>query len=223
MARSQFVRRANFAYPWSERHEFHSPLTVRIVVGVCGLIVLILILLPFGLQYLRKQALDDRSLLNLSLANMRTVATDAEPALRQKALVDSIKKTLEERLLLYEQVEQTEYRMDALIVHLAEQIPDGVVLRSLDIRPPLRSATGRALRGTVDTGIPPELQNAMALLISGSARNSTVLDRFREALVASPLFDAVSQTEQVLEEGLTFTITARLPGSDRRLGEEGGP
>jgi Tfp pilus assembly protein PilN len=222
VARAQFIRSANFAYPWSQRHEYYAPRTVRIILGICGLFILVLLLLPFYFQSLERQAFQNRSSTNALLLGYRIQAMNSEPARLQKGLIDSIKQLLQMRLDLYEQVDQTEYRMDALIVHLAELMPDGVVLQSLQIQPPLRSRTGRAVRGAQEPDVPPELQNTLALTLNGSARNSTLLDRFRDALMDSPLFDAITQNEQVLEEGLTFTIRARLPGSDRRLGEEGG-
>jgi Tfp pilus assembly protein PilN len=223
MATSRTIRRANFAYPYSERHEFYSPRTVRLLVGLSVLVVVGLLALPFYLRHLRGETMEQRNRLMLIVAAARDQAELAAPALRQLALVDSLKEALVGRLALYDEVEQSEYRMDALLVHLADLLPDGVTLRTVGVQPPLNAGMGRAVRGAQANEVPEELRDTLRMQVNGAARSSVELDRFRQALYDSPLFDAVVQTEQVQEQGLTFTITARLPGSDQRLGGEVGP
>lgn len=222
MARARVIRGANFAYPYSERHEFYSPRIVRILVGISGMVVILLVLLPFYLQYLRQQTLQRATENTALLAATRYRAEQARPVIRQMAYLDSIKQLLDARLELYSRVEAVEYRMDRLLLHITDIMPDGAVLSSIDIRPPQQRRGGRAIRATETEDVPEELQNALVVTLNGSARNSEVLSSLREAMNGSPLFDAVKQDVTVLEQGISFTLTARLPGSGASL-EEGAP
>jgi len=223
MARAQMIRAANFAHPYSERHEFYSPRTVKMLVGISGLVVFLLVLLPFYLQYLERAALRDQiDAIELTRASQLR-AEQAEPVIAQKDTLDSLRQTLNARVDLYTLVESVEYRMDRLVLHVSDLVPDGVVLTSLDVRPPQQRQGGRVIRADETRDVPEELQSTLIIALNGTALNSEVLRELREALEESPVFALVEQSVSVLEEGLSFTLNARLPGSGASLGEERAP
>jgi Tfp pilus assembly protein PilN len=205
MARAQVIRGANFAHPYSERHEFYSPRTVKILVGISGLIVLLLNA--------------NTELLNTT----RLRAEQARPVIAQMTYLDSIKQALNARTELYTHVASVEYRMDRLVLHISDIVPDGAVLTAIDVRPPQQRQGGRVIRAGETQDVPEELQDTLILTLNGAALNSEVLRELREAMVESPVFDLVQQSVSVLEEGLSFVLTARLPGSGAGLGEERTP
>lgn len=220
---AQIVRGANFAYPYSERDEFYSPGTVKLLIAVSGVVVVLLVLLPFYLQHLKGKTQAETQEMVTLVAAARSLARRAEPVINQINFLDSLKVNLEERVALYDRVRSIEYRFDRLLLHLAESVPDGVVLNSIDVRPPAGGQGGRSIRGVAVEDVPEELQNTLVLTLTGSARNAGSLRTLREAMEESPLFDALDQTEMVLDRAISFTITARLPGSRTALVvEEGG-
>jgi Tfp pilus assembly protein PilN len=223
MARAQVIRGANFAHPYSERHEFYSPRTVKILVGISGLIVLLLVLLPFYLQHLRQETLGEQNANTELLNTTRLRAEQARPVIAQMTYLDSIKQALNARTELYTHVASVEYRMDRLVLHISDIVPDGAVLTAIDVRPPQQRQGGRVIRAGETQDVPEELQDTLILTLNGAALNSEVLRELREAMVESPVFDLVQQSVSVLEEGLSFVLTARLPGSGAGLGEERTP
>ncbi len=223
MARAEVIRGVNFAHPYSERHEFYSPRTVKILLGISGLIVLLLVLLPFYLQYLEEQALRERNVNTEILNATRMQAELARPVISHMARLDSIKQTLSGRIELYTLVDLVEYRMDRLVLHISDLVPDGAVLSAIDVHPPQRRQGGRVIRANEAQNVPEELQDTLILTLNGSALNSEVLSELRDAMVESPMFDLVQQDVSVLEQGLSFTLTARLTGSGASLEEKGTP
>jgi hypothetical protein len=222
MGGAKIVRGANFAYPYSQRDEFYSPKTVKLLLAVSGMVVLLLMILPFYLKHLEAQTRAETNEMSLLVAAARSLAESTQPVTNQMNFLDSLKVVMEERVALYDRVKSVEYRFDRLLLHLAESVPDGVVLNSIDVRPPAGGVGGRSIRGAVVEEIPEELRNLLVLTLTGSARNAGSLRNLREAMEDSPLFDALAQTETVLDQGISFTITARLPGSGATLAEEGG-
>jgi len=217
---SRVIRMANFAYPWSERHEFYSPGKVRLLVAVSALIVLGLIALPFYLQYLTRTEQSQTIQLAAIVSSLRQRAEATEPVLARKALLDSLKRELQARVDLMQGVEQTDYPIERLLLHFTEIIPDGVVFTSIDISPPEaeRRTARRPAPGTQTPGVADAVQRFFTLRLDGSARNSNALTALRRALENSPLLQAVEQSENLLDTGFSFRITARLPGSGAQLG-----
>jgi Tfp pilus assembly protein PilN len=219
---AQIVRGANFAYPYSQRDEFYSPRTVKLLIAVSGAVVVLLMILPFYLQHLKAQTQAETQEMSTLVVAARRLAERAQPVTDQMNFLDSLKVDLEDQVALYDRVRSVEYRFDRLLLHLADSVPDGVVLNSIDVRPPAGGQGGRSIRGAAVEDVPEELQNTLVLTLTGSARNAGSLRTLREAMQQSPLFDALNQTETVLDRGISFTITARLPGSGATLAEEGG-
>jgi len=129
---------------------------------------------------------------------------------------------LQGRVTLLEQVRRVDYPFDRLLVHIAELVPDGLVLDVLEVRPPGRSQGGRPGLTGGTSELSPGLQAAYTLTLRGTAQRAEVLTRFTEAMTRSPLFHEPQSTPNVLPEGgLSFSITTRLPGSGQKLEGEG--
>lgn len=222
MKAARILRSANFAYPWSERHEFYSPAWVRGLVAISAFIVLALLVLPFYLQQLTRG--EQREMITLAslVGSLRERAADADPVLARKALLDSIKGELVERVALVREAGLTDYPVDRLLLHLSEIVPDGILLTTVDISPPAAERrTGRRPTGVQTPALPEGLQQAYVLTLNGTARNADIMIALREALQQSPLLQNVEQSENVVDTGFSFRITCRLPGSGTRLGGTG--
>jgi Tfp pilus assembly protein PilN len=217
---ARIIRSANFAYPWSERREFYTPVQVRLLVAVSALVVMLLLALPFYLQYRTRTEQSQTIQLAAIVSSLRQRAESAEPVLARKALLDSLKGELEARVELLREVEQTDYPLGRLLLHLSEIIPDGVVFTSIDISPPeAERRTGRRPPpGTQASGAAEAVQRLFVLKLEGAARNSEALTALRRGLENSPLLQGVEQSENLLDTGFSFRITARLPGSGAQLG-----
>ena len=220
MKQARIVRSANFAYPWSERNQFFSPGKVRLLVAVSALVVLSLIALPFYLQYLTRAEQSQTIQLAAIVSSLRQRAEATEPVLARKALLDSLKRDLEARVSLLQAVGRTDYPIGRMLLHLSEIIPDGVVFTSIDISPPEaeRRTARRPAPGTQTPGVAEAVQRLFTLRLEGAARNSEALTALRRALENSPLLQGVEQSENLLDTGFSFRITARLPGSGAQLG-----
>ncbi|MFO7769064.1 MAG: hypothetical protein R6W82_08960 [bacterium] len=220
---AKIIRGANFAHPWSERDQYYSPATVRILLGVSVIVVLLLVALPFYLDHMREVELDRRSDLVAESTVMSRQAEALAPVLRMRAVLDSVRTELQARVNMLEAVRKVDYPFDRLLVHIGELIPDGLVLTGLEVRPPARSQAGRPGLTGGDTALPSELQDAYVLTLRGTAQRAEILTRFTEVMTRSPLFfEPRSQPNVHPEGGLSFTISARLPGSGGRLEGEGG-
>lgn len=221
MPTARMIRAANFAYPYSERDQFYSPRTVKLLVGVSFAIVLALVLLPFYLQRLEQaEYLKRGEITNLTDA-MRLQVEAASPLLERKAMLDSIKADLEARVAMRRNIEAVDYAVDRLLLHLAELVPEGIVLTYLEIRPSSRSEAGRpGLSGTA-ADLPEELKTASVLVLEGTARTAETLSRFHSSMENSPLFFRPEQTFNILGSGLSFSIETRLWGSGATFEGEG--
>jgi Tfp pilus assembly protein PilN len=222
MKAARVMRGANFAFPWSERHEFYSVTRIRVVVAVSAFIVLSLLVLPFYLQQMTRN--EQREMIDLVslVGSLRTSAEAAEPVLARRALLDSVKTELEDRVRLVREAAQTDYPVDRLLLHISEIIPEGILLTAVDISPPAaQRRTGRQPAGVQTPELPEGLQQAFVLTLSGTARNADIMISLREALMHSPLLLNVAQSENVVDTGFSFRITCRLPGSGLRLGGTG--
>ena len=219
---AKIIRGANFAHPWSERDQFYSPATVRILLVVSGVVVLLLVALPFYLDYLREGELDRRSDLVAEATVMSRQADALDPVLRRYAVLDSVRIELQARVSLLRTVRDVDYPLDRLLVHIGELAPEGLVLDYLEVRPPSRSQAGRPGLTGPNTELPDGIRSSYLLTLRGTAQRAEVLTRFTEAMTRSPLFYDPQSTPNVLPEGgLSFTINARLPGSGERLEGEG--
>jgi Tfp pilus assembly protein PilN len=222
MKAARVLRGANFAYPWSERHEYYSPAQVRVLVAISASIVLALLVVPFYLQQLTRTEQREMIALASLVGSLRNRAEAADPILARRALLDSIKTELESRVGLVREAAQTDYPVDRLLLHLSEIVPDGILLTAVDISPPAAERrTGRQPPGVQTPGLPEGLQQAFVLTLSGTARNADIMIALREALMQSPLLQNVVQSESVVDSGFSFRITCRLPGSGIRLGGTG--
>lgn len=218
----KIMRGANFAHPWSERDQYYSPATVRMLLAVSAVVVVLLVALPFYLDHLREVELDRRSELVAEATAMSRQAEALAPVLRRQAVLDSVRADLQTRVALLGQVRRVDYPFDRLLVHIGELVPDGLVLDVLEVRPPGRSQGGRPGLSGGTAELPPGLQAAYILTLRGSTQRAEVLTRFIEAMTRSPLFHGPQSTPNVLPEGgLSFTITTRLPGSGQKLEGEG--
>ncbi len=219
---AKIIRGANFAHPWSERDEYYSPGTVRMLLAVSGLVVVLLVALPFYLDHLRETELDRRSDLVAEATMMSRQADTMAPVLRRNAVLDSVRTQLQARVALLNRVRQVDYPLDRLLVHIGELIPDGMVLTGLEVRPPGRTQGGRPGLTGGAADLPPEVRDAYIMTLRGTALLAETLTRLTEAMTVSPLFHDPRSTPNVLPEGgLSFSIMARLPGSGRRLEGEG--
>lgn len=222
MKAARVVRGANFAFPWSERHEFYTPAQVRLLVAISAFIVLALLVLPFYLQQVTRSEQREMIVLASLVGSLRQRAEAADPILARQALLDSLKAELEGRVGLVRETAQTDYPVDRLLLHLSEIVPDGILLTAVDISPPAAARrTGRRPTGVQTPELPDELQQAFVLTLSGTARNADIMIALREAMLQSPLLENVEQSENVVDSGFSFRITCRLLGSGTRLGGTG--
>jgi Tfp pilus assembly protein PilN len=215
------MRGVNFAFPHSERDQFYTPRQVRILIGASALVVLILVALPFFLQRLETNEVRKRSIVARDTEILRQEVDAAAPVLARKATLDSIYDALNSRMALRQRIEASDYRVDRLLVHLAELTPEGIVLTRVTFEPP-SAQRGRPGRTGVDPELPEELAKASVLTIAGIARNSTTFSNFTRTLENSPLFHAPQQSYDYMGSSINFTVTTRLPGSGVALVEEEG-
>jgi len=219
---ARIMRGANFAYPYSERGDYYSPRTVRLLIGVSALVVLALVGLPFYLDFLEEQIIEQRTLTSLEAAAREQQFSEVAPILQRQAFLDSLRDVLATRVDLRRQIGTLDFRMDRLLLHISELIPDGVVLTSIDIVRPERQRSGRPGQAAQNEELPEELQNASVLTLAGTARNSASFEEFTAALRHSPLlYEPSGPPVTVLENSLRFTISSRLPGTGAKIGEEG--
>ncbi len=220
MPTAKEIRTANFAFPYSERDQFYSPSTIQMMVAVSSLIVLSLVLLPFYLNRLEQiEYLKMEDATSLS-DDMRLQVDQAAPLLEQNALLDSIKIDLETRINLHSNIENIDYPVDRLLLHLSELVPYGIVLTYVVIRPQTRSISGRPGLTSSEDSIPEELESAYILTLEGTALNAVTLSRFQSTLENSPLFYNPDQSFNTMGSGFSFSISTRLWGSSNIL--EGG-
>ncbi len=217
---AKVIRTANFAFPYSERDQFYSPRTVQMMVAVSSLMVLALVLLPFHLKRLEQGEYLNRAETTSITDAMRLQVDQAAPLLARKATLDSIKTDLETRINMHRNIENIDYAVDRLLLHLAELVPDGIILTYVEMRPPTRSESGRPGLTRTAAGLPEELQSAFTLSMEGTARNAETLSRFQRSMENSPLFYKPEQSFNILGSGLSFRISTRLWGSGAAL--EGG-
>lgn len=225
--RARVVRTVNFAFPWSERDQYFMPGTVRILVGASALIVLLLVALPFYLQQRTRAENDKRGDLTIISSTLRGDLEGVAPVLVVKARLDSLQAALEERVTLYSSIAATDYPVDRLLLHLAEILPEGMVLNALSVKPFQASQGGRAgLQPQTAADLPEEVKNLWVLTLQGTTRNAPAITTLVEKLRDSPLFYLPQQQSVNPVAGtardLTFTITARLPGSGNKLEAGGG-
>jgi Tfp pilus assembly protein PilN len=221
MPNATMIREANFAYPYSERDQFYSPRTVQLLVIVSFLIVLGLVLLPFLLQQLEQGEYQERVEITTVTDARRLLVQQAAPLLERKATLDSIKADLEARIAMRRNIEAVDYAVDRLLLHVAELVPEGIVLTYLEMRPSGRTQAGRPGLSGLEAELPEELRTASILTLEGTARNSMTLGDFYRSLQNSPLFYNPEQSFNILGSGLSFRITTRLVGSGVAL-ETGG-
>jgi len=218
---ARIVRGANFAYPYSERSNFYSPRTVRLLIGVSAIAVLALVALPFYLEYLEQRIIEQRTAISLEASASEIRLQEVMPILRRKDFLDSLQLVLDTRVGLRRQIGTTDFAMDRLLLHISEIIPDGVVLTTINIAPPERQRAGRPGQTRQGDELPEELQNASVLTLSGTARNATILEEFERELNRSPLLYEPNRQVTVLENSLRFDFTSRVPGTGIELGGEG--
>lgn len=221
MPTARVVRTANFAYPYSERDQFYPPRTVKLLVAISFLAVLVLVLLPFYLQRLEQMEYLKRGEVTNLTGAMRLQVDQAVPLLARKTMLDSIKNDLEARVTMQRRIEAVDYSVDRLLLHLAELVPDGIILTNLEMRPSARGGAGRPGLSGVEADLPEELQSAFILTLEGTARNAETLSRFHRSMGNSPLFYRPEQSFNILGSGLSFRITTRLWGSGATMMEEG--
>ncbi len=219
---ARILRGVNFAFPYSERDQFYTPRQVRILIGVSALVVLLLVALPFFLQRLEMNKVTQRGDVFVKTEIIRRQVDEAAPVLARMATLDSIRNALNTRMSLRQRIEASDYRVDRLLVHLAEIVPEGIVLTRVTLEPP-SVQRGRPGRTGVDPELPEELAKASVLTIMGIARNSSTFSSFTRSLENSPIFHTPQQKYDYIGSGINFTVTTRLPGSGVPLsGEEGG-
>ena len=214
------IRKANFAFPYSERDQFYSPRTIQLMVAVSSLIVLVLVLLPFYLKRLEQGEYLKRTEITSIIDIMRLQVDQAAPHLGRKATLDSIKTDLETRINMHGNIENIDYAVDRLLLHLSELVPDGIMLTFVEMRPQASSQSGRPGLTRAEDSLPEELQSAFTLTLQGTARNAVTLSRFQLTLENSPLFYKPEQSFNTLGSGFSFTISTRLWGSGATF--EGG-
>lgn len=217
----RIVRGVNFAFPHSERDQFYTPRQVRLLIGVSALVVIILVALPFFLQKLETNEVRKRNIVAGETEILRREVDAAAPVLARKATLDSIYNALNARMAFRQRIEASDYRVDRLLVHLAEITPEGIVLTTVTLEPP-SAQRGRPGRTGVDPELPEELVKASMLTIKGTARNSTTFSNFTRTLENSPLFYAPQQSYDYMGSTINFTVTTRLPGSGVALTKEEG-
>ncbi len=220
MPTAKVVRTANFAFPYSERDQFYSPKIVQMIVAVSSLIVLALVLLPFYLKRLEQSEYLKRTETTTITDVMRLQVDQAAPLLGWKATLDSIKTDLETRINMQRNIQNIDYAVDRLFLHLSELVPDGIMLTFVEMRPQARSQSGRPGVTKAEDNLPEELQSAFTLSLEGTARNAETLSRFQRIIENSPLFYKPEQSFNTLGSGFSFTISTRLWGSGASL--EGG-
>ena len=222
--RARPLRGANFAYPWSDRHNYFWPVTVRVLVGLSAVTVLLLVLLPFYLKALGQKEQQRLTVLTQTTIGMRPQLEQATPAIALSAGIDSIRTDLRARISLYDQVARTDYPVERLLLHLAEILPDGMVLSLIDMRPAATSGPiGRpSLSGQTET-VPAEIAALHQLRLEGVARNAERLTALMQVLEHSPLIYRPEQSINIVpgSTDLTFVIRARLPGTGERLSGDG--
>ena len=220
MPAAKVVRTANFAFPYSERDQFYSPKTIQMMVAVSSLIVLALVLLPFYLERLEQSEYLKRTETTSITDIFRLQVDQAAPLLRRKATLDSIKTDLESRINMHSNIENIDYAVDRLLLHLSELVPEGIMLTYVEMRPQTSSESGRPGLTRAEDDFPEELQSAFILALEGTARNAVTLSRFQRTLENSPLFYKPEQSFNTLGSGFSFRISTRLWGSGAKL--EGG-
>lgn len=219
---ARVIRGANFAYPFSERADYFSPRMVRLMIGVSALLVLALVALPFVLENLEREVLNERGIVNETANTLRLQAEAAAPILETKALLDSIRADLETRIGLRQQIADADYPTDLLLLHLSERVPDGIVLTNITLLPTAARTAGRPGAVTQDEELPEEVQNSYTLTIIGSAQDASTFTTFFDAVVQSPLFWEPRQTFRPVETTILFTITCRIPGTGIEITGESG-
>jgi len=220
MPAAKVVRTANFAFPYSERDQFYSPRTVQMMVVVSSLIVLALVLLPFYLKRLEQSEYMKRAETTGHTDAMRLQVDQAAPLLARKATLDSIKTDLNSRINMQRNIENIDYAVDRLLLHIAELVPDGIILTFVEMRPPTSSESRRPGLTRGEAALPEELQSAFTLSLEGTARNAETLSRFQRIMENSPLFYQPDQSFNTQGSGFSFRISTRLWGSGATL--EGG-
>lgn len=218
--RAQIIRGANFAYPYSERGDYYTPKTVRLLIAISFCIVVMLVMLPFLLRYLESSVYARRGGVTAEANTMRLQFEEAAPVLNQKAFLDSVKADIDARVNLRSTIEAADYRADRLLLHISELVPDGIVLTSINMQPPDRRTTGRLGTVSQTEELPEELKDTFLLNLEGTARNSNALTGFMRALDQSPIFYRPTQRITPLENSLVFRVSCRLPGSG--VSVEGG-
>ena len=220
MPGARVIRGANFAYPYSEREGYFYPRTVKQIIAISFIIVMALVALPFYLRRLEAMEYVERGEITNQTSQMRLLVDAAAPMLERKAMLDSIKAGLDARVTMQSNIEAIDYAADRLLLHLAELVPDGIILTYLEMRPSTRTEAGRPGLSGPEAELPEELQSAYILSIVGTARNAETLSRFHSSMDNSPLFFRPTQSFNIEGSGLSFRINCRLWGSGATL--EGG-
>lgn len=216
----KMIRTANFSFPYSEKDQFYSPRTIQLMVAASSLIVLVLVLLPFYLKRLEHSEYLKRTETTSITDVMRLQVDQAAPLLGWKVTLDSIKTDLETRINMRRNIQNIDYAVDRLFLHLSELVPDGIMLTFVEMRPQARSQFGRPGVSRAEDDFPEELQSAFTLSLEGTARNAETLSRFQRIMENSPLFYKPEQSFNTLGSGFSFTVSTRLWGSGASL--EGG-
>ncbi len=219
---SRVIRGANFAYPWSERADYFSPRKVQLLIGISAIMVLALVALPFLLRDLERNVLRERGLANVYANTQRLAAAEAAPILARKAVLDSLMANLGIRINLRNQIDDADYPVDRLLLHISELVPDDLHLTNITIQPPSARQDTRLAALTQNEEIPEEIQIAYTITIEGSAGNSDILTGFYNAIDQSPLFWGRTDSIQPRERTLDFTINCYLPGTGFEITGEGG-